>query len=170
MTSSRPLPSTLAPSTPSRSALRIIASRTRVASVYSARTAMNASRAPTASAAAASPSMTACAFFSRRSRFVNTAGSDSYPFATAYLTSASLVAVMRHFSPVRNPPPPRPRRPASMSVCMVAAGPAASTLRSAAHGVAGGVSRSCAQPLGAAICFMRRTFRRAPPPTPQRYG
>ena len=168
MMSSRPLPSTFAPRTPSRSASRMIPSSPRIASVYSARTAMNASRAPTASAAIASPSTTDCAFFSRRSRFVNTAGSDSYPFATAYLLSASLATVTRHFSPVRNPPPPRPRRPAAISVCTVAAAPTASTLRSAAHGVAGGVSRSCDQPFGAAICFMRRTFLRAPPPTLQR--
>jgi 3-(3-hydroxy-phenyl)propionate hydroxylase len=46
-------------------------------SVYSARTAMNASRAPTVRAAIASPSTIACGFSSIRRRLVKTAGSDS---------------------------------------------------------------------------------------------
>ena len=74
---SRPEPSTFVPRKPASSAAKAADSRARTASAYSARTAMMASRAPTARAAIAAPSTTAKGRVSIRKRFVPCAGSAS---------------------------------------------------------------------------------------------
>ncbi len=74
---SRPEPSTFVPRKPASSAAKTADSSARTASAYSARTAMIASRAPTARAAIAMPSTTANGRVSMSRRLVPWPGSAS---------------------------------------------------------------------------------------------
>ena len=106
-----------------RSSAAAIAARSRSAAVTAdARTTMIASSARTAHAAMASPSTTACGSRSISVRSTWAPGSASKPFATTTRRRSVAVAQSRHLRPAGNPPPPRPRRPDSLTMRMTASG------------------------------------------------
>ena len=90
-----------------------------IARGYSARIYKKPLSACNASAAISIPSITRKGNDSRIIRSIKAPGSPSSPLQTIYLTGSAASATMRHFLPVGNPPPPRPRKPLSSTVSMI---------------------------------------------------
>ena len=81
--------------------------------------------APTVSAAISAPSRTRYGLRDNNSRSLKLPGSPSAPLTTTVAASVgeAFAATVRHFVPVGNPAPPRPRSPEASSSSIVAAGP-----------------------------------------------
>ena len=54
-----------------------------------------------------------------RYRSLNVPGSPSAPLQTRYFVGQGSCATLAHFTPVENPPPPRPRRPDFLMSAMI---------------------------------------------------
>ncbi len=112
---------------PSASAASISRSARRTASTSSVNVSFTPTKqrsAPTAYPAIARPSSTWYGLIPSRCRSLNVAGSPSAPLHTANLVPVPVLRIDRHFSPVGNPAPPRPRSPLFVTSSMTASGAA----------------------------------------------
>ena len=128
-----PVPMQLSPRMPAAVA-SATALRTRfTASGYSARTYRYPSSAPMARAAISMPSRTRCGFPSITLRSMKAPGSPSSPLQMTYFRGPGCFRVRCHLRPVGNPPPPRPRNPASETRSHTASALMAASARYAAR-------------------------------------
>ena len=116
-------------STPSaQPAARTSVNAARIRAIGSANDSFTATMtwsAPTAPAAIRAPSMIRYGLRTIRVRSLKLPGSPSAPLTTTVPARSALAATVRHFVPVGNPAPPRPRSPDASSSSIVAVGPRA---------------------------------------------